>query len=194
MSEALAAGVSRYALYSTHRKGVVDKLSRGIYRLSCLPPVSNPDLVTVALRAPKAIVCLVSALAFHKMTTQIPHAVSIALRAGSMTPRINYPPIAVYRFSKQSYEAGIETYTIDNTQVKVYCAEKTLVDCFKFRNRIGMDVVIEALKLYTKNKPVQIDELMKYARICRVEKIMKHILRRCYEYRYSKPLDSLLHS
>jgi predicted transcriptional regulator of viral defense system len=176
MSEAMSAGISRYALYSMLNKGVIDQLSRGIYRISGQPPIANPDLVTVALRSKNAVICLISALSFHGITTRIPHEVSIAIAEGSIAPRINNPPITVYRFSPQAFKIGVETYTIDNAPVKVYCAEKTLADCFKFRNRIGMDVVLEALKLYRDNKPVKVDALIKYARICRVENIMKPYL------------------
>lgn len=176
MSEAMAAGINRYALYSMRDKGTIEQVSRGIFRLSNLPPISNPDLVIVALRAPKAVVCLISALSYHKITTQIPHEISIALERGSITPRIDHPPIAVYRFSKEAYSSGVEVHEVDGTSVRVYSQEKTLADCFKFRNKVGMDVVLEALKLYKERKRFKVDELIKYARACRVEKIMRPYL------------------
>ena len=125
-------------------------VSRGIYRLAELPPLSDPDLVTVSLRYPNAVVCLVSALAFHDITTQIPHEVSVAVPRDSRLPSLDHPPVRAHRFSKASYDAGIETHRIDGAAVKVYDREKTLVDCFKFRNRIGMDIVLEALRLQRK--------------------------------------------
>jgi predicted transcriptional regulator of viral defense system len=176
MSEAIAAGINRYALYSLRDKGTIEQVSRGIFRLSSLPPISNPDLVIVALRAPKAVVCLVSALSYHKITTQIPHEISIALEKGSITPRIGHPPIAVYRFSKEAFSSGVQVHEIDGTPVRVYSPEKTLADCFKFRNKVGMEVVLEALKRYKERKRFNVDELFKYARICRVEKIMRPYL------------------
>ena len=151
-------------------------MSRGVYRLADAPPLSSPDLVTVALRAPQAVVCLVSALAFHEMTTQIPHAVDIALPKGAETPRIAHPPISVHRFSGHSFLAGIETHRIDGVAVRIYGPEKTLADCFKFRNKLGTDVVLEALRFYKARKPFRVDDLLKYARICRMERIMRPYL------------------
>jgi predicted transcriptional regulator of viral defense system len=176
MAEAIASGISRYALYSLRDKGIIEQISRGIYRLAEMPSISDPDLVTVALRAPRSVVCLISAMAFHEMTTQVPHEVSIALLKGAETPRIDSPPISVYRFSRTAFEAGIEEHSIDGINVRVYSPEKTLADCFKFRNRLGMDVVLEALKLYKKMKPFKTEDLLKYARICRVEKVIRPYL------------------
>jgi len=175
-SEALQAGIHPRTLYGLRDCGVLEPLSRGVYRLSEQAPISNPDLVTVAVRFPKAIICLVSALAFHEITTQIPHAVSIALEKGAESPRIDYPPLSVHRFSKTSLVAGIEQYEIEGVTVRVYSIEKTLADCFKFRNKIGMDIVLEALKLYRTQKEFKVGELLKYARICRVERVMKPYL------------------
>jgi predicted transcriptional regulator of viral defense system len=172
MRDALEAGISRYTLYSLRDKGEIEQVSRGVYRLVELPALSNPDLVTIALRCPKAVVCLISALHFHEITTQIPHRVSIAIPRKSRPPSIDQPPITVYRFSQQSYEAGIEEHRIDGIQVKIYSVEKTLADCFKFREKIGMDVTLEALKRYRERKDTKIDLLLEYARVCRVEKIL----------------------
>ncbi len=172
MSEAIEHGITRYMLYSLRDKGIIEQVSRGIYRLVELPPISNPDLVTVSLRFPDAIICLISALAYHEITTQIPHKVSIAVPRDSRTPRLDYPPIQVHRFSKAAYESGIEKLRIDEVPVKIYSPEKTLADCFKFRNKVGMDVVLEALKLYKTRKKYDLNKLLEYARVCRVEKVM----------------------
>jgi predicted transcriptional regulator of viral defense system len=176
MSEALELGISRYMLYALKDRGVVEQVSRGIYRLVDLPPLSNPDLVTVALRFPGAVVCLVSALAYHDMTTQVPHRVSVAVPRRSRMPSLEYPPLSVHRFSDQAYGAGIETHQIDRVSVRIYSPEKTLADCFKFRNKIGMDIVLEALKLYKTRKKSKIKDLLGYAKICRVEKVMRPYL------------------
>ena len=175
-SEALKAGIHRRTLYELRDTGELEQISRGIYRLAEQKPISNPDLVTVAARFPKAVVCLVSALSYHDITTQIPHAVSIAIEKGAESPRIDYPPVSVHRFSGDSLTEGIEEQKIDGVKVRIYNPEKTLADCFKFRNKIGMDVVLEALKLYRERKKIRLDELMRYARICRVEKVMKPYL------------------
>ena len=176
MSEALACGVTRYTLYALKDRGVVEQITRGIYRLRELPPLGNPDLVTVSLRFPKAVICLVSALSWHDITTQIPHEVSVAVPKDSRTPSLDYPPIKAHKFSREAYEPGIEEHLLDGASVKIYNREKTLVDCFKFRNKLGMDVVLEALKLHKARNGLNLGELLKYARICRVEKVMRPYL------------------
>ncbi len=176
MSKAIECGITRYMLYSLRDKGVIEQVSRGVYRLVELPPISNPDLVTVGLRFPNAIICLISALAYHEITTQIPHSVSVAVPRDSRQPSLDYPPLLVHRFSDQAYLAGFEEHQIDGISVKIYNPEKTLADCFKFRNKIGMDVVLEALKLYRTRKKFNHERLLKYARICRVEKVMRPYL------------------
>ncbi len=173
MSEAIKHGITRYMLYSLRDKGIIEQVSRGIYRLVELPPINNPDLVTVGLRFPNAVVCFISALAYHGITTQVPHCVSVAVPRDSRMPSLDYPPIRAHRFSNKAYITGIEEHMIDGVSVKVYNPEKTLADCFKFRNKIGMDVVLEALKLYKTQKKFNPGKLLKYARICRVEKVMR---------------------
>ncbi|MGB3211264.1 MAG: type IV toxin-antitoxin system AbiEi family antitoxin domain-containing protein [Desulforhopalus sp.] len=175
-AKAIQAGIHPRTLYQLRDGGLLEQLSRGVYRLTDQEAVSDPDLVIVATRIPKAVICLVSALSFHEMTTQIPHTVSIALLKGSDTPRLEYPPISIHRFAMEALVAGVTVHKIDNVPVKVYSPEKTLVDCFKFRNKIGMDVVLEALKLYKARKEFKPGEILKYARICRVEKIMRPYL------------------
>jgi predicted transcriptional regulator of viral defense system len=176
MSEAIGNGITRYMLYSLRDKGVIEQVSGGIYRLVELPPISNPDLVTVCLRFPNAVICLVSALSYHEITTQIPHEVSVAVPRASRMPALDYPPLQAHKFSNAAYESGIEEHRMDEVSVKIYNPEKTLADCFKFRNKIGMDVVLEALKLYKERKKFDVGELLKYARICRVEKVMRPYL------------------
>lgn len=172
MSEAIAHGITRYMLYSLRDKGVIEQVTRGVYRLVGMPAISNPDLVMVSLRYPKAVICLTSALAYHEITTQIPHAVSIAVPRHSRKPALDFPPIHAYIFSDAAYNAGIEKHRIDGATVRIYNPEKTLADCFKFRNKIGMDVVLEALRLYRTRKSFNLGDLLKYAHICRVEKVM----------------------
>lgn len=176
MSEAIEQGITRYMLYSLRDKGVIEQVSRGVYRLVELPPISNPDLVTVSLRFPRAVICLISALAYHDITTQVPHNVSVAVPRDSRLPSLDYPPILAHRFSEQAYLSGIEEHQIDGVTVKVYSTEKTLADCFKFRNKIGMDVVLEAFKLHKSRKKFNLSEILKQAKICRVEKVMRPYL------------------
>lgn len=167
-AQALCAGIHPRTLYQLRDTGVLEQVSRGVYRLAEKGSLSNPDFVTVAVRVPNGVICLVSALAFHELTTQIPHTVSIAVAEGVQSPRIDYPPVSVHRFSDASLKAGVEAHEIDGVPVRIYSAEKTLADCFKFRNKLGMDVVLEALKLYRARKPFNLHKLLEYARICRV--------------------------
>lgn len=176
MSEALGHGLSRYMLYTLKDQGVIEQISRGVYRLADLPPIGNPDLVTVSLRFPQAVICLVSALSWHGITTQIPHAVSLAVPRDARLPSLDYPPVVAHRFSDASFEAGIEHHDIDGVQVRIYAPEKSIADCFKFRNRIGMDVVLEALQLYRTRKRFDPGKLLKYAKVCRVENVMRPYL------------------
>lgn len=172
MSEAIAHGITRYMLYMLRDKGIIEQVSRGVYRLAELPPISNPDLVTVSLRFPQAVICLVSALSYHNITTQIPHAVTMAVPRDSRVPVLDYPPIQVHRFSGDAYRAGVEHHIVDGATVSIYNPEKTLVDCFKFRNKIGMDVFLESLKLYKSRQTFNLEKLLKYADVCRVKKMM----------------------
>ncbi|MDD7986670.1 type IV toxin-antitoxin system AbiEi family antitoxin domain-containing protein [Lentisphaera marina] len=172
MSDALTLGINRAQLYALRDSGELECISRGLYRLRELPEPSDLDLLTVSSRCPEGVLCLISALAYHDITTQIPHSVSIAVLRGSWRPKIDFPPVDYYQFSKKAYEAGIETHKIDGMDVKVYCMEKTLVDCFKYRNKIGLDVVLEALKMYKFKRKLQVDKLIEYAQLCRVEKVI----------------------
>ena len=176
MSEAIGYGITRYMLYALRDRGVIEPVSRGIYRLVDLPPISNPDLVTVALRFPNAVICLVSALSYHGITTQVPHKVSVAVPRNSRVPSLDFPPIRAYRFSKESYPRGVETHLIDGVCVRVYGPEKALADCFKFRNKIGIDVVMGAFKLHKERNGFDLGALQNYARACRVEKVLRPYL------------------
>lgn len=175
-SEALAAGVHPRALYEMERSGQVEKLARGLYRLTGLPPMQDPDLAVVAKLVPQGVVCLISALAFYELTTQIPHEVHLALPRTARTPTLQYPPLRVFRFSKPAFEAGIEAHDLDGVTVRVYSREKTLADCFKFRNRLGLDVVIEALRTYRGQRGGRFQEVLEFAQLCRVGKVMRPFL------------------
>ena len=174
--EALSAGIHPRMLYEMHRTGILEQLTRGLYRLADLPPLGNPDLVSVSLRIPNGVICLISALAYHEITTQIPHEIYLALARGTEPPRLGHPPIRIFWFSKQAFTQGIQTHKIDSVPFRIYSPEKTIADCFKYRNKIGLDTAIEALKLYREKKRFKADDLMKFARVCRVEKIIRPYL------------------
>ncbi len=172
LSEALARGYSRYQFYQLRDEGLIEPFSRGLYRLADLPQVENPDLMAAATRFPHSVLCLISALDWHGITTQIPHQLHLAVERDARLPVLDYPPVAGYRFSGRAFSAGIDRVDVDGIVLNVYNPEKTLADCFKFRNRIGIDVVLEALELYRTRKTFLPGRLMEYARICRVANVM----------------------
>lgn len=175
-SRAIELGVLKHVLYELVKKGELVREAQGIYRLSDTPMPGNPDLVNLSLRVPRAVFCLISALYFYELTTQIPHSVYFALPRDVKTPRIGYPPIRVFHFSQKPYQAGIVEHELDGVKVKIYDREKTIADCFKFRQKVGMDVAIEAVKDYLSQPNTDISLLMKYARINRVEKVISPYL------------------
>ncbi len=171
-SEAIKAGIHPEVLYSMREHEHLEMLVRGLYRLTDMPPLQYRDLVIIASSIPKARICLISALSYHEITTQIPHEVYCALPRNSHKPVLDYPPVRFFRFSDNAYMEGFESIDLDGVDVDIYSVEKTIADCFKYRNQIGMDTVLEALHLYRERKPLKVDELLTYARICRVERIM----------------------
>ena len=173
---AIRAGIHPATLYTLRNNGSLDRLSRGLYRLADGRGLNNPDLVTVALKVPKGILCLISALSFHELTTQVPHEVQVALPRGAESPRLDHPPIRVFRLTGKALTEGVEIHEVDGVPVRVYSVEKTLADCFKFRNRIGVDVAVEALRFYRERKKVDVGALLRYAAICRVENVMRPYL------------------
>ena len=174
-TEALAAGIHPRTLYAMRNNGQIETLARGVYRLASLPPMANPDLATVAKRVPNGVICLISGLAFHELTTQIPHDVHLAITRTARRPSLAFPPLHIYRFSSEAFEAGVETHTMDGIPVRVYSPEKTLADCFKYRGKIGMDVVLEALRTYRRQKQ-EFQKVLEHAKICRVERLMRPYL------------------
>ena len=176
MAEALRLGINRKTLYAMRDAGVVKPVSRGVYRLTSLGPLAHPDLVTVAKRIPRGVLCLISALSFHELTTQVPHTIDVALERGTRKPRLDYPPTRYFWFSGPAFHEGIATHTLDGVPVRIYDPEKTLVDCFRYRNQIGMDVTLEALRLWRERRRKKLDVLLKYARMRRVERAMRPYL------------------
>jgi predicted transcriptional regulator of viral defense system len=176
MADAIRSGIHRRTLYAMRDAGQVEVLARGLYRLADAPPLGNPDLVTVAAKIPHGVVYLLSALAFHEMTTQIPHEVCIAVPRNSEPPHLDHPPIRAVRLSQAPYEVGIERHQLDGVTVKVYSREKTLADCFKHRNEIGLDTVLEAVRMYKAQGRVNADAILRFAAVCRVARIARPYL------------------
>ena len=174
--EALRAGIHPRSLYEMRDRGEIEQIARGLFRLAKLPPPGEPDLLTIAKKVPQAVFCLLTALAFHRLTTQIPHAVEVALPRTARIPRLDHPPIKVFRFSPESLNAGIETHSLDGVAIRVYCREKTLADVFKYRNKVGLDIALEALRAYRSQPKRDYRAVMRFARVCRVENVIRPYL------------------
>jgi predicted transcriptional regulator of viral defense system len=173
----ISLGVHTDALYALRDSGRVVELGRGLYRLAEARENEHPDLAVAAARVPNAVVCLISALSYHNITTQIPSSVHLAVPRGSYH-RIKLPiRVTVYRFDAATFNAGLETHeTAGGVSLRIYCVARTVVDCFKFRNKLGLDVALEALRLARQRKRVQNREFVRYARLLRVEKPMSPYL------------------
>jgi len=174
--QALRAGIHPRDLYTLREAGVLEAMSRGVYRLAELPPLVEPDLTAVAARVPKAVIAVVSALHFHGLTTDIPHAVSIALPKRSSRPRLEWPPLHVYWFSGAMYTEGIETHERDGLKLKVYGAARTVVDCFRLRNRLGIGLAVEALRTGLEERKFTPAEILRAAKTGRVARVVRPYL------------------
>lgn len=176
-AQALALGIHPATLYALRDSGELTLLARGLYKLAEAKEPRSPDLAVVGARAPEAAVCLISALAYHQITTQIPAVVHLAVPRGRYHRLTLAPlPVQVYRFDPKTFEAGLEAHTIGNVRVKIYNPARTVADCFKFRNKIGLDVALEALRLVRERKNISNRELLQYARMLRVDRVLQPYL------------------
>lgn len=156
--------------------GVLERSGRGLYLLANGDYSANVTMVEAACRVPRGVICLLSALRFHEMGTQLPHEVWMMIERRAALPRIDHPRVRFFRASGEAFHAGVDHRRIDRTRVAIYCPAKTVADCFKYRNKIGLDVALEALRHGLRNKRTTVDDLWKYARICRVERVMRPYL------------------
>lgn len=168
-SQAEQLGVPRYSIRRMHQKGLLVREGPGLYRLAEMEPLSDPDLIQVSLLVPRAVICLISALFFYDMTDEIPHQIYIALPRDTKAPRVEYPPLKVFHFGGHAYSSGIEEYTLDGVKVRIYSREKTIADCFKYRQKLGITLAIEALKSYMQRPDADLNKIMQYAKIDRVQ-------------------------
>jgi predicted transcriptional regulator of viral defense system len=168
-----ALGIPREYLLRLHRQGKLSRPGRGIYTLPEAAVTERHSYAQVAKRVPEAVLCLLSALAFHELTTHSPTAVWIALGKGARKPAILSPSLRVVRLTEPSLSEGVEEHTVEGVPVRVYSAAKTVADCFKFRNKIGLDVAIEALKDSLRQKKATINDIYRYAKICRVSNVIR---------------------
>ena len=174
-SAILASGVHPRDLYAARDAGALVEVTRGVYRLADLP-LSEPDLVAVATRMTKAVLCLVTALHLHGLTLEIPRAVHVALPRGVHPARLDHPPLEVYHFSEVSYTAGVEDREIDGIRARVTTPAKSVADAFKFRSRVGLEAAVDALKQALQAQVATPAEIDRMARVCRVQAIMRPYL------------------
>lgn len=172
-ADVAAAGIHSVWLSRTVAEGLLERVARGRYRLAGRDATEHHTLALVAARAPAAVVCLLSALQFHQIGTKTPVDVWVALEQRAAYPRLSYPPLRVVRFSGAAYSSGVEHHTIEGQEVRVYTLAKTIADCFKYRNKIGLDVALEALNDAWRQHRLSLADLNTYARIDRVQRVMQ---------------------
>jgi predicted transcriptional regulator of viral defense system len=166
-------GIPLIYLDRLYKRGLLDKIARGLYRLPDAELTEKHSYAAVCKRVPHAVVCLLSALRFHEIGTQLPHQVWIAIDGRARRPKLDYPAIRVLRFSGRARTEGVEEHVVEGCRVRVYNVPKTVVDCFKYRNKIGLDVALEALKEVWRERRCSADDLWRYAKLCRVWNVMR---------------------
>lgn len=171
-----AIGVAREYLRRLRDEGVLEQSGRGLYVLADSQPTEHQTLVDVCKRVPQGVVCLLSALQFHQLTTQLSREVWIAIGTRAWSPQLDYPPLRVVRYSEATLQHGAQSHRVNGATVRVFNPAKTVADCFKFRHKIGTDVALEALRDCLRQKRATADELWKAAKVCRVANVMRPYL------------------
>lgn len=174
--QVVGAGIHRQVLTRMVEEGRLERVSRGVYTLPDHPVTENHGLALVAAAVPDGVVCLISALAFHGIGTQLPHEVWIALQRRAHRPTLEYPPLRIVRFSGDAFTSGVEEHTIEGQRVRIYNVAKTIADCFKYRHKIGLEVALEALREGWKARAFTMEGIEHFAAICRVGRVMKPYL------------------
>jgi predicted transcriptional regulator of viral defense system len=172
----VALGVSRQYLSKLCRSGVIERVARGLYRLPDAEVSAHHTTVQACRRIPHGVVCLLSALRFHDVTTQAPFEVWMAIEVKARLPQADDPPLRIVRFSGPAFSEGVEEHTVEGVPVRVYSLAKTVADCFKYRNKIGLEVALEALREAVHERRIPMDELWRFATICRVANVMRPYL------------------
>ena len=170
------AGISRTQIRRLVDEGRIERVGRGLYRWPGAPLSERGDLAEVARRVPGGVVCLLSALRFHRLTTQNPFELWLAIDRKAWRPRVEHPPLRLIYLSGPAFSEGVEEHDVDGTRVRVFGAAKTVADCFKFRNKIGVDVAVEALREYRRKHPKRLDALWRAAQVDRVTKVIRPYL------------------
>lgn len=171
-----ARGIDPKYLDRLYRAGVFARVGRGLYVPVEWEPDAQVMLAEASARVPRGVICLLSALRFHEIGTQDPFEIWLAIPGEARTPHVPSLPLRIVRFSGAAYETGIEAHAIQGVPVRVYSPAKTVVDCFKFRNKVGLDVALEALRDVWRERRVTMDELWRYARVCRMTNVMRPYL------------------
>ncbi|MCP4164687.1 MAG: transcriptional regulator [Chloroflexi bacterium] len=171
-----ALGISPASLYWLHEQGRVARISRGLYRLPDGDVTAHHSLAVACRRVPHGVICLLSALSFHEIGAQLPFEIWMAIDRKARLPSVDYPPMRFVRFSGQALTAGVEEHQIEGVDVPIYAPAKTVADCFKYRNKIGLDVALEALRDCRRQAKCTDHDLWHYAKICRVANVMKPYL------------------
>ena len=175
-ADVVAAGIHTQELSRLVRAGAIERIARGQYRLPEQLISEHHGLAVAAAAVPHGVICLLSALSFHEIGTQVPFEVWIAIDRRARRPALRHPPLRVVRFGGRALTEGIEVHKIEARSVRVYSIAKTLADAFKYRNKIGLDVVLEALREAWRERRVRMDDLDRFATICRVERVMRPYL------------------
>jgi len=170
------AGIHPEHLRRLCEKGALIRVARGLYMPADAQPTANVGLAQASRRVPRGVICLLSALRFHEIGTANPFEVWMALDQGVRHPQVEYPPLRIVRFSGKALTEGVERHRIESVQVSVYNPAKTVADCFKYRNKIGLDVAIEALRDCLRSRKSTRDQLWQYAKVCRMTEVMRPYL------------------
>jgi predicted transcriptional regulator of viral defense system len=169
-------GIPRVYLRRLYAEGLLDNPGRGLYSLADAPPTTQHSLAEACKRVPHGVVCLLSALQFHGLTTQAPFEVWLAIAARARRPKVRFPPLRIVRFSGEALTYGVEAHAVEAVPVKVYSPAKTVADCFKYRNKVGLDVALEALRDCWHQRRATMDELYQAALVCRVGRVIRPYL------------------
>ena len=171
-----AHGIARVYLSRLVGSGALERVGRGLYTLARFPVTEHHSLAEACARVPHGVVCLLSALRFHGLTSQAPYEVWLAIDGKARRPEVEHPPLRIVRMGEAARRAGVEDHVIDGVRVRVTSATKTVVDCFKYRNKLGLDVALEALRDYFRSDHRDVDALFEFAKVCRVANVMRPYL------------------
>ena len=169
-------GIPRLYLRMAAEKGLVMRVGRGLYVARGSRPTQHHSLAQASKRVPHGIVCLLSALRFHDLTTQSPFQVWLAISDKARLPKTDSPPLRIVRFSQKTLAYGVQEHPIESVRVRIFSPAKTVADCFRYRNKIGLDVALEALRECRRKRRATSDELWQAAKVCRVANVMRPYL------------------